>query len=437
MGLLAALPVLVALVPAAVVAGAALLMFHGDLRLVGMVPAVALTTVASLRSVLALDRAPAMPGARVPVTPAQQPWLWALAREAAAEAGTFAPGRVLLVSEPVAGVVDHTRWFGLRSTGRSLVVGAPVFLGFSRGELRAALVRSFAVHAHVGLDAIVQRGAGSMLRVPEALEHPGLHWFTAPLLRALANAYLALVTSSYGPPEPTTLEALATVREAWQFYMDNFVTMAWHHGYLPARLAAGFRRFLGEVPTVDSRAELLLLDHETTVDTVLFAGLPPDAPTKLADWDTVADAAARGVSRERAAQIREFRSLPRILDGLDAHGLAEIADPGLTSPQPGDPPAVAEAWRRSARHRLSVAVTAELAAAGRARWRMSWTGPPELVVEEQAAVASALDAACAEIPDTTALRELLAASETSSPPGTISGTMSATRGRRPGEVLPE
>ncbi|WP_326566854.1 hypothetical protein VSH64_34090 [Amycolatopsis rhabdoformis] len=185
-GLLAVLPFIAVLGPAIVVGVAVFLLSRGNLLLLGLVPAVVATTGASMRSLLAFDRKAAVPGARWSVSPAEQPWLWSLAREAAAEAGTFAPDRVVLVSEPEAGAVDHTRWFGLRHTGRSLVVGAPVLLGLSRTELRAALVRSFALHAHAGLDAVVQRGAGSMMRVPDALAQPGLHWFTAPLVRSLA-----------------------------------------------------------------------------------------------------------------------------------------------------------------------------------------------------------------------------------------------------------
>ncbi|WP_326566855.1 hypothetical protein VSH64_34095 [Amycolatopsis rhabdoformis] len=41
--------------------------------------------------------------------------------------------------------------------------------------------------------------------------------------------------------------------------------------------------------------------------------------------------ATQSVSRDRAAKICELRTLPVRLDDLDKHGLAEIAEPGLAA----------------------------------------------------------------------------------------------------------
>ncbi|MER6795390.1 Zn-dependent protease, partial [Amycolatopsis mediterranei] len=67
----------------------------------------------------------------------------------------------------------------------------------------------------------------------------------------------------------------------------------------------------------------------------------------------------------------------------------------------------------SVRARLSTVVQAYLAEAEVAHWKLSWSGPPEFVVDEPlgSGLTTALDAAAAADHDTAPLRRLLAAAD--------------------------
>ncbi|MFC6596171.1 M48 family metallopeptidase [Kitasatospora paranensis] len=79
----------------------------------------------------------------LPVTREQQPELWARVDRIAALTGVRGPAEIRLVPDVNAGVREETRLLGLVPGPRHLVIGAPLLLGLSEGELDSVLAHEF------------------------------------------------------------------------------------------------------------------------------------------------------------------------------------------------------------------------------------------------------------------------------------------------------
>lgn len=100
----------------------------------------------------------------VAVLESDQPALWSTIREAAAAAGTAPPAFLWIDSRFNAAVFEQTRWLGLRSGPRHLLIGAPMLIAFSPAKLEAVLAHEFGHFAHrdTRLLPVVMRGRSGL-----------------------------------------------------------------------------------------------------------------------------------------------------------------------------------------------------------------------------------------------------------------------------------
>ena len=73
------------------------------------------------------------------LTREQHPELWSTIESLAREVGTRPPDEIRLAPDVNAGVMETSRWLGLRAGTRRMVVGVPLLLGLTRGQLVAVM----------------------------------------------------------------------------------------------------------------------------------------------------------------------------------------------------------------------------------------------------------------------------------------------------------
>ncbi|WP_326566856.1 M48 family metallopeptidase [Amycolatopsis rhabdoformis] len=470
--LLAGFPLLVVVLVAGIVTVEVYALFHSPIWALafGVIAVPSLGVL--LKTVLILGRPPREePGLRV--LPEEQPELWNLVRELADEIGRRAPDRIFLTADANAGVLHENHLF--RPSQRQLLLGALLLSAFRLDQLRAVLAHELTHYDHGQWSrAATYRWHRSLSRTVLGLDHArGLDWFVRPLLQSYAKAYFAVSARVRRDAEfaadlgavrlAGTAAAVSALREseglaeAWGFFLDNYAAEGWAAGYFPARLAEGYRALLADdwrkreiadvrktlakrktarfdhhpatperiaaletAPAVappaggDGPAYQILRDAEEFLDTALLTGLVDEVSTKeRTDWDTLAGLGAHHTALGNALGVLGGRTLGDALDMIDTGEATPLAAPGFTVPA-GAAPEVRRAMVGAAiRRRLSLVVTAALADAGVVRWRVSWSGPAEIVVDGPGneAVSAALDAACTADPDTTPLRVLLKEAE--------------------------
>ncbi|WAL68728.1 M48 family metalloprotease [Amycolatopsis cynarae] len=471
--LLAGFPLLVLLVIAAIVAIELYALREGPVAAlrVGIVAVPALVVL--IRALLTIEqsRGDADPG--LALTPEDQPELWALVRKIADEVGTRPPDEIRIIPQVNAAVHERTRWLGLRVSRRRLYIGAQLFAGLRQDQLCAVLGHEFAHYSNRDT-----RFSGATYRGRQAIAHvvTGLadgNTF-ARILRGGFQGYAKLyftvsmrvcrtqelAADAAAARVGGTAAAVGALREiealdvAWRFFLNTYAMIGWAAGYLPARLAEGYRALLadpirsmeidevrrnppdGKTSRYDShpatleRIRLLesapvapprpggerpaseILRHSfETLDAALLTGLSDQAQMKRrTDWQTLVYLGSRHDVAEAAAKILGGRTVGEALALLDAAQFEPLADPDLTFPPGAGPRARRELLAGSVRTRLSIVARVAFADAGVARWLLSWSGPAEFVLEEpyHNALGSALDAATAGRPDTKPLRDLFA-----------------------------
>ncbi|MEV4052628.1 M48 family metalloprotease [Amycolatopsis sp. NPDC049688] len=430
---------------------------------------------ALLKALFAIERTRGddLPG--VPVTRADEPALWALVEELAAAVGTRPPDTITLISEVNAGVRERTGWLGLRVLRREMFIGAQLLAGLRHDQLCALLGHELGHYSNrdTRLAALTYRGRRSIERALAGLGGDG--WFEGlvrKLFVLYAKLYFAVSAAVCRRQELAADAAAARVagtaamtgvlREvevldvAWDFYSDRYVAIGWDAGYLPDRLAGGFAELLADEtraaefdrlrqhppakeesryathpPTPDRIAALealpevpgrpggdhpaseVLRDPVPTLEAAMASDLSDKAKLKRrTDWNRLVDLGVRHtVTREAARILGPGGTIAQALDRIDAGRAAELADPERKPPSSAGPRAQREFAAPSVRERLSTVVQSYLAEAEVAHWKLSWSGPPEFVVDEPYAgeLTAALDAAAAADHDTAPLRRLLAA----------------------------
>lgn len=470
--LLAGFPLLVLLIIAAIVTAELYALNHRSLTAVRIgifaVPAL----VVLVKALLTIERSPDDADVGLAVLPEAQPELWTLVREIAGEVGTRLPDEIRIIPQVNAAVHERVRWLGLRVSRRRLYIGAQLFVGLSRDQLRAVLGHEFAHYSNrdTRLSGATYRGRQAIGRVVTGLETGNTF---ARILRGVFQGYAKLyftvsmrvcrdqelAADTASARVAGTAAAVSALREiealdvAWRFFLNTYATIGWAAGYLPARLAEGYRALLadpirsmeidevrrnppdGKTSRYDShpatleRIRLLesapvaprrpggerpaseILRHAgETLDGALLTGLSDQARTKRrTDWQTLVHLGSRHDLAEATAKILGGRTVGDALAMLDAGQFEPLADPDLKVPPGAGPRARRELVTRSVRARLSTVATVALADAGVARWLLSWSGPAEFVLDEpyRGALDSALDAATAGPPDTRPLRALL------------------------------
>ncbi|WP_370969316.1 M48 family metalloprotease [Amycolatopsis sp. cg9] len=472
--LLAGFPVLVLLVVGGFAAAEYYAFQHSGLLAIKLGIVAVPVSFALLKALFAIERTRGddLPG--LPVTPADQPGLWALVRELADTVGTRPPDAISLIADVNAGVRERTGWLGLRVRRREMFIGAQLLAGLRHDQLRALLGHELAHYTNrdTRLAGLTYRGRRSIEKALTGLDGDG--WF-AGLVRKLfvlyAKLYFAVSASVCRRQELAadaaaariagTEAATSALREvdaldvAWKFYVDHYLLVGWHAGYLPDRPAAGFRALLADAERAEQidrlRRELpeeetsrydthpatpervaalealpavpgspggerpasdVLRDADATLDSALFADLNAEAAAKRrTDWDSLVDLGFRHAATKVATAFLKGRTLEDALTRIDEGHASEFADPECRPPATAGPRARREFVVASVRETLSTMVSAALAEAGVARWQLSWSGPADLVVDEPygTELSAALDAAAAADPDTVPLRRLLTA----------------------------
>ncbi|QRP46506.1 M48 family metalloprotease [Amycolatopsis sp. FDAARGOS 1241] len=472
--LLAGFPVLVLLIVAAIVA-LEIYAFQdrpatGVRLAIFAVPAVYVL----LQALFTIERARDDDVSGLPLTPEAQPELWAVVRELADAVGTRPPDEIYLVPEVNAAVQEQTRWLGLRVKRRRMFIGAQLFAGLRTDQLRSVLGHELGHYSNrdTRFGGATYRGRQAIGRVVGGLiDTGGLGRYLRPLFKGYAKLYFTvsmrvsrdqeLAADAAAARVAGTAAATSALREIealevlWRFFINTYATIGWRAGYLPARLAEGYRQLLADEHRAEELAEVrrnppqhdvspydshpatleriavleaaprvpvlpggarpaaaILRNAEAVLDAGMLTGLSDEArKKKRTDWQTVVDVGMRNEFFENAGKIARGRSMSSLLDALDNGKLDELADPDVKVPANAGPRARRELLGASARTRLSIVVTSALAASGAARWRLSWSGPAELVLAEPygESLTPALDAAVAG--DTRALRALLSATD--------------------------
>lgn len=149
------------------VVGLDVLMLYGHAPEFDLLFGVPLTGVACFvvgRAFYASLLLPARKITGVAVPESEQPDLWSTVRAAAAAAGTAPPDFLWIDSRFNAGVFERTRWLGLRSGPRHLVIGAPMLIALSPAKLDVVLAHEFGHFANrdTRLLPVVMRGRAGL-----------------------------------------------------------------------------------------------------------------------------------------------------------------------------------------------------------------------------------------------------------------------------------
>ena len=212
------------------------------------------------------------------VLESEQPAMWSAVREAAAAAGTAPPEFLWFDSRFNASVFEQTRWLGLRSGSRHLVIGAPMLIALSPAKLEAVLGHEFGHFAHrdTRLLPVIMRGRAGL---SEALQTASffttdsvtngrwlltLQMLTVGLVRAYAVRFLTVTQKTSRAQEyaadrisaelcgrDTTACVLAEVpayQTAYRYFRESFADAGIGLGLQPQpeALFAGFGRMLDE-----------------------------------------------------------------------------------------------------------------------------------------------------------------------------------------------
>jgi Zn-dependent protease with chaperone function len=435
----------------------------------------------------------------VAVLESQQPALWSMVREAAVAAGTAPPEFLWIDSRFNASVFEQTRWLGLRSGSRHLVIGAPMLIALSPAKLDAVLAHEFGHFANrdTRLLPVIMRGraglagaldssrlftAGSvdngrwllhLQQVIARLVHAyAVRFLTVTQNISRAQEYAADRISAELCGRETAVRVIAeapTYQTAYRYFRERFADAAVGFGLVPRpeELFAGFGRMLDEpgwqgmvnserrAPSVQRPARFD--SHPPTADRVrALRALPDDGRTRdtsrsraidliddadallttvadcekhrldkhPADWDTLVDAVARAHARKAAQRLVDAMHLIKrrepvlgdFFDYVEAGQMETLLYRLLTPAQARYAPSgsiALEVATKALASALPAWITVELAEAGLARWKHSWSkvairdpdGAPEGIGAALTALLTAEPSQAA--PAAASLREIL------------------------------
>jgi Zn-dependent protease with chaperone function len=227
-----------------------------------------LLAVAIVRGMFAFLRAGRLPAVRdaVPVTPEEQPELWALVRAAAEATGERPPDELYLEAEVNASVAEGSRLLGLLPGRRRMSVGLPLLTGMSVQQLRGVLAHEFGHFANpdTRLGGVIMRGRAAVLHTVDVFERNDT-WFHRAVGTLYVNyAHLYLRTSQAVGREQelaadrtaarhagrdataAALRALPVLDAAFEHYLTVYAGLGGPAGALPqpGEVLGGFRRML-------------------------------------------------------------------------------------------------------------------------------------------------------------------------------------------------
>ncbi|MFC0437154.1 M48 family metalloprotease [Kutzneria buriramensis] len=378
----------------------------------------------------------------VPVDEEQAPELWAFVREVAAEAGIRPPHEVRLTGEVNGSVSEDARLLGLLPGRRRLHLGLPLLAELSANELRALLGHEFGHYLgwHTRGSTIVYRGFLALERLHNNLASAPRHILGnvtrlfASVFRAYAHLYARVsfavrrqqefeadaVAARIAGPESVarTLRSLAAIDAFWHVFTQKYLLATAGAGYAPEDPLAMFaamlsdehrRRALDELKAADPEPQPhdRFASHPSMADRLTrLAAMESDVPAWLREPEPSTwrypgrkliehllpgqdvEALPAKQWRAKAARVGAPTAAARTL--LHAAGpdatlatVLELLEAGeatqLATRFDKEDPLRAMARLCEALHALAGHYLVE---AGSAHWRLSWTGPSELVVSE-------------------------------------------------------
>ncbi|GAA1406495.1 M48 family metallopeptidase [Oerskovia paurometabola] len=398
-----------------------------------------LTVVVAVGLVVALwkvARAKPSPEPGVVLSPSDAPELWSTVRELADVAQTRVPDEIRLVADVNAAVSEETRLLGLVGGKRHLYIGVPLLQAMSVAQMRSILGHELGHYSqqHTRLGAVTYRGRSAIMATVQELSGNLVGWF----LKQYAKLYV-LVSAAVSRRQEleadqisvrvagrstaqSALREVPLVDTAWTFYERQYIGLGWENGYAPtsADVFGGFARIL------EARdAELASMREETPDeqhsrwDTHPAIGLRIAAMEKMPEGSVTVDERPASVLvpgfEERSAQVAgralnigtrtavdwqtlTERSMPQTEQrhaDLVYRGAARVAGQSsadLTTvlelvrtgrlvplvrefvPEVAEPDAV-EAFTPSIETLLGTAAVHS----GVGTWRLSWSGPAQLV----------------------------------------------------------
>ncbi|MFE4974047.1 M48 family metalloprotease [Kitasatospora sp. NPDC056651] len=256
-----------------------------------------------------------LPG--VPLTREQQPAVWGMVDRIGERTGVRGPAEIRLVPEVNAGVFEETRLLGLVPGKRHLIIGAPLLMGLTEGELESVLGHEFGHYSNrdVRLAALTVAGRRAILHTIGGLHQradrhqaeeaaklaakaekrlakgrkpsdeeagggvdrvlAGLFTLYAKLYFRVSEAvgrrqeYAADLIAAQLAGRDATASALRKVPvldSAQDFYLDSYATIGWQAGLLPppGQVFGGLQHLLSDPERRRQLAEyaLELPEHE-------------------------------------------------------------------------------------------------------------------------------------------------------------------------------
>jgi len=298
----------------------------------------------------------AVPG--VPVTPEEEPDIWALVRRLALATRTRGPDHVLVGTQADAMVWEGGRLLGLLPGKRYLIVGAPLLIALSPGELEAVLAHEFGHYGNgdTRLIPLVNRGRISIRAAIERAERraragagvPGAHrrreplgwWYFVLALRAYAHVFFSLTQATSRAQEyaadhvaagiagrdaiASALAELPAVTAAYALYLKEYVCCGAPFGLVPEpdQVIGGFRLLVHDQCR---RTEFDPLRRDPPVGgTGRFDAHPP-LPARIKALRSLPDL-PEPVAASHGAAARLLRDERRVLTAVGRMLLGDAAD---------------------------------------------------------------------------------------------------------------
>jgi Zn-dependent protease with chaperone function len=397
------------------------------------------TIIVAIGLVVALwkvARAKPAPEPGLVLSPADAPELWTTVRELADVAQTRVPDEIRLIADVNAAVSEDTRLLGLIGGKRRLYVGVPLLQGLNVAQMRSVLGHELGHYSqqHTRLGAIAYRGRAAIMATVQQLSGNVVGWF----LKQYAKLYV-LVSAAVSRRQELEADAISVrvagrstaqsalrevpvVGAAWSFYERQYIGLGWENGYAPtsADVFGGFARILeardaelaamreeapedehsrwdthpaiglriaamesmpeGEAPADDRPASALIPRFEDRSAQVAARTVDVGSRAEV-DWQTLtersmpqseqrhADLVYRGAARVAG---RPSADLSTVLDLVREGRLGALVREFVPDAADDD---LVEAFTPSMATLLGTAAVAS----GAASWRLSWSGPAQLV----------------------------------------------------------
>lgn len=215
-----------------------------------------------------------------PVTPEQQPALWARVRELAGLTGTRGPQELRLIPSANAGVVERSALLGLGRGHRTMLIGAPLLIGLTERELDAVLAHELGHYGHQDtrlavLTCTARRSIQHTVRtLRDQPDGDRRHAVLARVFGAYATLYntvsesvsrrqeyaadLAAARIAGRDATASALRRIAALDATHGLYLQRYALVGWDHGLLPQRgeVFGGFARLLADPQRREELAEL-------------------------------------------------------------------------------------------------------------------------------------------------------------------------------------